>query len=338
MGQRPKLDPASFEQLLLAAWILQHRLEEEARRKAVATRLAVQLESPIVQSAPAPQKDLAGQVHEFHEAPRTVPNPMQPAAFDGSRQPASVAVRRIPDWKPYIAQNLRPGLSRIANDTKRIEQEFARAWKLAGQRLKPVISTVVARTRDRASSFAIQKVKIRIPLSPRRAFATMAVPVLVLVPLLFMLMQVSRQGRLSVAAATESVPTQKINPPTPTPHGPVSHLAITDSSVAALLGRLSRYEVRSLRRQALFGDDSAAMALGMLYETGRYVPQSCKEAAMWVKRAAEWGNAAAQYNLALRYRDGDGLTADENQAEKWLHKAAEQSYARAIETSGAQAE
>lgn len=212
------------------------------------------------------------------------------------------------------------------------------AMKHVGARLAPAISKAAALTRDRVSAFTSQKVKIRIPLSPKQALATISVPVLVLVPLLFMLMQVSQQGRLSVAAATESIPAQKINPPTPTPQGPVSHNAITDSSVAASLSGLSRYEVRTLRRQALFGDDSAALTLGMLYETGRYVPQSCKEAAMWVQRSAEWGNAAAQYNLALRYRDGDGLTADKSEAEKWLHKAAEQRYARAIEINGAQAE
>lgn len=69
--------------------------------------------------------------------------------------------------------------------------------------------------------------------------------------------------------------------------------------------------------------------MGMVYETGRYVPQSCKKAADWVATSANAGNAAAQYNLGLRYRDGDGLPANEEEAEKWLRQAADQRYSNA---------
>jgi uncharacterized protein len=85
-----------------------------------------------------------------------------------------------------------------------------------------------------------------------------------------------------------------------------------------------------LQRQARYGDDSAALVVGMLYETGRYLPQSCTKAADWVAKAAHWGNPAAQYNLGLRYLDGDGLPHDEDKAEKWLRKAADQRYAKAV--------
>jgi len=101
-----------------------------------------------------------------------------------------------------------------------------------------------------------------------------------------------------------------------------SHLQITDRETGATIAELSNYEVRDLRRAADYGDDEAALQLGMLYELGRGFPQSCSNAAKWVTKAAENGNAAAEYNLGLRYRDGDGVGANIQQAENWLRKAA----------------
>src|SRR5208283_1221419 len=100
-----------------------------------------------------------------------------------------------------------------------------------------------------------------------------------------------------------------------------SHRHVTDRHTAATIAELSRYELRNLRRAADYDDDQAALQLGMLYELGRYFPQSCKLAAKWVTKAAENGNAAAEYNLGLRYRDGDGVDANLQQAEKWLRRA-----------------
>jgi uncharacterized protein len=87
---------------------------------------------------------------------------------------------------------------------------------------------------------------------------------------------------------------------------------------------LSRYELAGLRREAVYGDDSPAFPMGMAYEIGRGVPQSCIAAAQWVTRAADEGNAAAQYNLGLRYRDGDGVPVNDDEAVRWLRKAAAQ--------------
>ena len=101
-----------------------------------------------------------------------------------------------------------------------------------------------------------------------------------------------------------------------------SHEQITDVATSSVVEQLSSYEINGLRRQAKYGDDSAAFTLGMAYEVGRYVRQNCVEAARWVRTAAEAGNAAAQYNLGLRYRDGDGVSADLHESEKWLRKAA----------------
>lgn len=104
----------------------------------------------------------------------------------------------------------------------------------------------------------------------------------------------------------------------------VSHLHVTDHATEAALRTLSRFELAGLRRQAEYGDDSAAFQMGMAYEIGRGVPQQCATAAQWVAKAARGGNTAAQYNLGLRYRDGDGLPRDEDEAVTWLQKAAAQ--------------
>lgn len=102
----------------------------------------------------------------------------------------------------------------------------------------------------------------------------------------------------------------------------VSHKRITDPAAFFAVQQLSRFEIGTLRRQAKYGDDSVAFALGMAYEIGHFVPQNCKEAARWVKSAAEEGNAAAQYNLGLRYREGDGVPLDLFLSDSWLRAAA----------------
>jgi hypothetical protein len=102
----------------------------------------------------------------------------------------------------------------------------------------------------------------------------------------------------------------------------VTHKRITDPGTSSAVEQLSRYEIKGLRRQAKYGDASAAFTLGMAYEVGRMVPQNCVEAARWVAAAAEAGDVAAQYNLGLRYRDGDGVHANRVESEKWLRKAA----------------
>jgi TPR repeat protein len=102
----------------------------------------------------------------------------------------------------------------------------------------------------------------------------------------------------------------------------VSHKQITDPAAFFAVQQLSRFEIETLRRQAKYGDDSVAFALGMAYEIGHFVPQNCNEAARWVTSAAEEGNTAAQYNLGLRYREGDGVPVDLFLSDSWLRRAA----------------
>lgn len=79
------------------------------------------------------------------------------------------------------------------------------------------------------------------------------------------------------------------------------------------------------------GDPAAQTYLGIMFETGRGVPQNYTEAAMWYRRAAEQGNGLAQYSLGLLYDRGHGVPQDVVEASKWLNLAAAAAPPRARE-------
>ena len=47
------------------------------------------------------------------------------------------------------------------------------------------------------------------------------------------------------------------------------------------------------------GHAEAQFNLGAMYDQGQGVPQSYKEAAVWLRKAADQGHAEAQYNLGI---------------------------------------
>jgi hypothetical protein len=139
-------------------------------------------------------------------------------------------------------------------------------------------------------------------------------------------------GRAQAAITAHGVSPQPSMPKPRTPESSVpepSHQRVTDAAASSLVEGLSPYEMETVRQQAQYGDDVAALTLGMAYEIGRNVPQSCAQAAHWVAVAAGEGNSAAQYNLALRYVSGDGTPTDPDEARKWLQKAARRGYQKA---------
>jgi len=194
------------------------------------------------------------------------------------------------------------------------------------------VLNVAKRAKDTLESFFKYRVRVRVGVSPHRAVAAGA-PLLVLpIMVALTLFQVWQPDHFRSVAATSGLsaqPGQNTGRKAVIPPLPGSHEHVTDLVVLSTVEGLSRYEVPALRRQAYYGDDSAALVIGMLYETGRYVPQSCAKAADWVTKSAIWGNAAAQYNLGLRYRDGDGVPANEDEAAKWLRRASNQRYSKA---------
>ena len=58
-------------------------------------------------------------------------------------------------------------------------------------------------------------------------------------------------------------------------------------------------EVAELRARAEQGDAYAQFDLGVMYDTGRGVPQDAAEAVRWYRLAAAQGDAYAQYDLGV---------------------------------------
>jgi uncharacterized protein len=70
------------------------------------------------------------------------------------------------------------------------------------------------------------------------------------------------------------------------------------------------------------GDAHWQTVLGLMYATGRNVPQNFEYAVDWYHHAAEQGEPTAQYLLGLMYDKGQGVAQDEILADKWLILAA----------------
>jgi len=81
-------------------------------------------------------------------------------------------------------------------------------------------------------------------------------------------------------------------------------------------------EADAWRERAEQGDADAQYTLGVMYATGRGVPQNDGEAARWVRLAAEQGFAEAQGLLGTAYASGQGVPQDDIQAHMWLTLAA----------------
>ncbi len=230
---------------------------------------------------------------------------------------------------PKVLPDLPPiQLRRVDRRLKQAGAAVVRGTAYAGQRLRAQLSS----WRPKPSS------ELRIDW--RAARRTLPAVGIVLVMLAFLFSEPGLHRTLEVASAStaRSAPAAAITPATklaaaadPAAHAPdltnsPTHKKITDPDVQSDLENMTRYEIGTVRRAAQYGDDLAAFQLGMAYETGYDVPQSCARAVQWVRSAAEAGNSAAQYNLGLRYRDGDGVTPDPQQAAAWLQKAAAQKY------------
>ncbi len=173
-------------------------------------------------------------------------------------------------------------------------------------------------------------------LAGRRSIPTSRLVAAIALTIVAALLTVRLASKFRVTSAKTATPVPHAENVTPekTPTVEGSHKRVTDEATSAALAELSRFEIPGLLRRARFGDDSAALLIGMAYETGRGVPQNCEKAARWVQEAAMGGDAAAEYNLSLRYRDGDGLLADPEQSEKWLQKAAAHKYPQALTQAG----
>ena len=92
--------------------------------------------------------------------------------------------------------------------------------------------------------------------------------------------------------------------------------------------------VKWYRKAAEQGHADAQYNLGICYRNGYGVTQDNDEAVKWYRKAAEQGLASAQCNLGYCYEKGKGVPQDEKEAVKWYRKAAEQGLAEAQNNLG----
>ena len=66
------------------------------------------------------------------------------------------------------------------------------------------------------------------------------------------------------------------------PGARLSHMRITSTRPIVRSPKPKPLRASRLKREAAYGDDSAALLLGMAYETGHLVPQDCVKAGEWL--------------------------------------------------------
>ena len=107
-------------------------------------------------------------------------------------------------------------------------------------------------------------------------------------------------------------------------------------TVFLLVGSLSAQstDVKKLIQQANQGNAIAQCSIGVMYGTGRGVPQDDVQAVKWFRLAADQGLAKAQSHLGFMYLTGRGVPQDDVQAVKWVRLAADQGDAESQCTLG----
>ena len=75
------------------------------------------------------------------------------------------------------------------------------------------------------------------------------------------------------------------------------------------------------------GNARSQCTLGVVFQKGRGVEKSDKEAFKWYTQAADQGNASSQRNLGVLYKKGQGIEKNYKEAVKWFTRAAKQDHA-----------
>ena len=76
-------------------------------------------------------------------------------------------------------------------------------------------------------------------------------------------------------------------------------------------------------------NSDAQNRLGIMYDTGKVIPQDHKIALKWFRLSTRQGYGAAQSNLGDMYDNGNGVSQDYETALKWFKLAAKQGFAPA---------
>jgi hypothetical protein len=298
MAQQLTPDVLSFQRLLEAAWVLQCEHDLELRKAAELETFLEAVES---------------------EPPRKMPQ-------------AKISVAPPPNSRPVTMGSLALAPERFPEPPLNLIPFLAPDLRKSPQRAIVPSPLILALANSRNAKYRFLAAEKNSKLIHRAL--VIAAPMIVFLVMGVFLFQLAShrhffrksQGSAAPVNAPASNLQQQLSPTLASTTLGLTHLRVTDADTSASLESLSRYELRTLRRQASFGDDVAALTLGMVYETGALDSQDCRQAAHWVTLAAEQGNPAAQYNLALRYSNGDGLPENPDLAKKWLQESARLGY------------
>ena len=107
--------------------------------------------------------------------------------------------------------------------------------------------------------------------------------------------------------------------------------SVLGTTTARAFHRITRRPRNGIAWQAEQGNANAQNNLGVMYDSGKGVPQSYQEAVKWYRLAAEQGNANAQNNLGAMYGSGKGVPQDFVQAHKWINLAASRTTEKRID-------
>ena len=104
----------------------------------------------------------------------------------------------------------------------------------------------------------------------------------------------------------------------------------TPLPVNAQTPRNNESDVVSRLYKAQAGDAQEQFLLGLMYQFGKGVAQSDKEAAHWYGEAAKQGHMQGQLNFGNMYDKGAGVEQSYTKALQWYFKAAQQGSAEAM--------
>jgi hypothetical protein len=366
MKHRFTLDVPSLQKLLEAAWVIQCQRDRElSELREVVTLLAVPsdkhnlppahpLTPPVnvyrperaaAEAYPAQISEIVDPSEDPSVDPSVVPGPLAVAPIYQRTEVAGTLALALRDPISFPASDVSQETAGATNETtaaqiKRVTLHLV--W--FGDKYRVGLRLVPFRNEYKDQEHALARRTTAVLNQASRVTSAYAGPVVVLAIMLAFVFSLlgSHHPALTAVNAAPPAPNVAVDaPPTrdyvgqaqtaaPEPTGPEpSHRRVTDPSASSLVAGLSPYEIKTVRQQAQYGDDVAALTLGMAYEIGRHVPQSCAQAAHWIAVAADEGNSAAQYNLALRYVSGDGTPTNLDEARKWLREAAAHGYQKA---------
>jgi hypothetical protein len=108
-------------------------------------------------------------------------------------------------------------------------------------------------------------------------------------------------------------------------------LAMSDADISRLAqeaARGSEAARQTVERLAGEGATLAEHAMGLMYLSGKGMPQSESQSVAWFLRAARKGHVESAHNLGVIHERSGGAARDPHEARRWYRQAAEAGFAR----------